>query len=285
MGSMSRGQRQGQPPQQLRQHIPHPRTDFRMTIPNPRHRCTRGPLISTEGIPGVGKTYLISHAVNGPDGDPLILDGFSQREPGRLDLGKALLRALRATSGNDPFLRGGAPASEALLLLAIKRHDLDIVRPALSAGRIVVEGRSIDTTAVCQAVQLHPGEQAAALDEAVALVRLAASFRPLPDLTILITDDPSAAIERAQQRDSRLYLPGQVAFLNQTSALHELLAATDPARYRVVDRRSASSGAAVRKIRAWIEQARHDLSCAREPWQSPGACCMYCGHRMEPAPA
>jgi dTMP kinase len=256
-----------------------------MTIPPPRHRCTRGPLISTEGIPGVGKTYLTSRAVDGIDGNPLILDGFSQREHGRPDLGKAMLRALRATSGADPFLRGGAPAAEALLLLAIKRHDLDIVMADLSAGRIVIEGRSVDTTAVCQAVQLHPGTPAAALQEAVALVRMAASFRPLPDLTILITDDPSAAIERAQQRDNRLYAPDQVAFLKDTCALHEQLAATDPVRYRVVDRRSTGSREAVRQIRAWIGEARHDLSCVREPWQSPRACCMYCGHRMEPVPA
>jgi dTMP kinase len=256
-----------------------------MTIPPPRHPCTRGPLISTEGIPGVGKTYLTSRAVNGLDGSPLILDGFSQREHGHPDLGKALLHALRAASGADPFLRGGAPAAEALLLLAIKRHDLDIVLPGLADGRTVIEGRSIDTTAVCQAVQLHPGAPAAALAEAAALVRLAASFRPLPDLTILITDDPSAAIERAQQRDSRLYTPGQIAFLKETCALHEQLAATDPVRYRVVNRRCTASHAAVQQIRSWIGEARHDLSCAREPWQNPAACCMYCGHRMEPVPA
>jgi dTMP kinase len=255
-----------------------------MKIPTPRRPCTRGPLISTEGIPGVGKTYLTSQAVNGIDGDPVILDGLSQRGTGHPDLGNALLRALRATSGPDPFLRGGAPAAEALLLLAIKRHDLDIVLPDLSGGRTVLEGRSIDTTAVCQAVQLRPGAPAAALDEAVTLVGLAASFRPLPDLTILITDDPSAAIERAQRRDNRLLTPDQAAFINETCALHEQLAATDPERYRVVDRRSTDSHEAVRQIRTWILQARHGLMCAREPWQSQGACCMYCGHRMEATP-
>src|SRR5216683_1443137 len=229
-----------------------------MTIPP--HPCIRGPLISTEGIPGVGKTYLTEHAVNGLDGKPLILGGLSQRGQGRPDLGKALL------------------------LLAIKRHDLDMVLPELSGGRIVVEGRSVDTTAVCQAVQLRPGAPAAALDEAVALVGLATSFRPLPDLTILITDDPSAAIERAQRRDSRCFTPDQVAFMRETCMLHEQLAATDPVRYRVVDRRSTDSHEAVRQIRTWILQARHGLRCVHEPWQSPGACCRYCGHCMEAAP-
>src|SRR5216684_3751354 len=80
-----------------------------MTIPP--HPCIRSPLISTEGIPGVGKTYLTEHAVNGLDGKPLILGGLSQRGQGSPDLGKALLRALRESSGPDPFLRGGAPAA------------------------------------------------------------------------------------------------------------------------------------------------------------------------------
>jgi dTMP kinase len=174
--------------------------------------------------------------------------------------------------GPDPFLRGGAPAAEALLLLAIMRHDLDIVLPDLSGGRIVLEGRSVDTTACARPFSCGPGAPAAALDEAVSLVGLAASFRPLPDLTILITDDPSAAIERAQRRDSRCFTPDQVAFMNETFALHEQLAATDPVRYRVVDRRSTDSHEAVRQIRTWILQARHGLRCAREPWQSQGAC-------------
>jgi dTMP kinase len=247
--------------------------------------CTRGPLISVEGITGVGKSYLTSLAVQPFDDKPLMLEGFSRRAPERPELGEALFRALREASETDPFLRGGTPMAEALLLLAIKRHDLDTVIPELSGGRTAVEGRSIDTTAVCQALLLHPGAQDAALDEAAALLDLAASFRPLPDLTILVTDDASAAIERTQRRDKRIYTPEQVAFMHEASALFERLAATDPARYRVVDRRSASQHEAAEQIRAWIQGARTGLDCVPEPWQGPGASCMYCGHRADPVPA
>jgi dTMP kinase len=252
--------------------------------PRPRP-CTRGPLVSVEGITGVGKTYLTSRAVEALDDKPLVLDGFSRRAPDRPELGEALLRALRDASGTDPFLRGGTPLAEALLLLAIKRHDLDTVIPALSGGRAVIEGRGVDTTAVCQALQLHPGARDAALDDAAALLELAASFRPLPDLTILVTDDASAAIERAQQRDKRTFTAEQATFMREACALYERLAATDLARYRIVDRRSTGEHEATGQIRAWIHGARTGLTCVPEPWQGAGARCMYCGHRADPVSA
>ncbi len=256
-----------------------------MTTPSVRNPCPRGPLISVEGITGVGKTYLTGRAVETLDDKPVMLEGFSRRAPERAELGEALLRALREASGKDPFLRGGAPVAEALLLLAIKRHDLDTILPELSAGRTVIEGRSIDTTAVCQALLLHPGAPDDALNEAAALLELAASFRPLPDLTILVTDDASAAVQRAQRRDRRIFTDEQATFMHQASALFERVAAAGQARYRVVDRRSAGEDEAAQQIREWIQAADTGLYCAPEPWQRPGAPCLYCGHRAGPAPA
>ncbi|GAA4229424.1 dTMP kinase [Streptosporangium album] len=256
-----------------------------MTITPVRHSCTRGPLVSAEGINGVGKTYLTNRAVEALDDKPLMLDEFSQRANGRPGLGEALLRFLREASAGDPFLRGGTPMAEALVLLAIKRHDLDTVIPDLSSGRAVVEGRSVDTTAVCQALLLRPDDPDAALETATALLELASSYRPLPDLTILVTDDASEAVVRAQRRDRRVFTTEQATFMREACALYERLAATDPARYRVVDRRSVGEHEAAEQIRAWIHDAGTDLGCLREPWQGPGARCMCCGHRAESAPA
>ena len=54
-----------------------------MTTTPARHSCTRGPLISAEGISkGVGKTYLTNRAIEALDDKPLMLDGFSQRANG-----------------------------------------------------------------------------------------------------------------------------------------------------------------------------------------------------------
>jgi dTMP kinase len=255
-----------------------------MTITPIRRSCNRGPLISVDGITGVGKTYLTHRALDTVQDRPLLLEGFSQRETGYPGLGKGLLRALREASGGDPFLRGGAPLAEALILLAIKRHDLDIVLPELSGGRAVIEGRSIDSTAVCQALLLHPDNPGAALQSAVALLDLAAAYRPLPDLTILITDDTVPAVTRTQRRDQCVLTSEQITFMRGAAELFERVAATDPARYRILDRRTVDEHAAAEQIRAWIREAWTDLGCMREPWQGPGARCMCCGHRAQAAP-
>ncbi|MCE0536044.1 hypothetical protein LWF15_11035 [Kineosporia rhizophila] len=250
------------------------------------HACTRGPLISIEGITGVGKTYLTDRALETFEVTAVLLGSFSQRSATPPDpaLGKALLRALREASTGDPFLRGGTPAAEALLLMAIKRHDLDTVIPELTAGRCVIEGRSIDTTAVCQALQLHPDDPGAALKTATALLQLARSYRPLPDLTILVTDDPDQAIARSQQRDQRAFTTEQATFMHGAGTLFEQLAATDPTRYQVLDRRTTDEHQAADLISAWIHAIPTPLVCLSESWQQHPAPCMFCG-TTTPAPA
>ncbi|MFE9679284.1 dTMP kinase [Streptomyces sp. NPDC006259] len=248
-----------------------------MTITPVRPPCSRGALISAEGLNGVGKTYLTNRAVETLTAKPLMLDEFSQRAGGRPGLGEALLRSLREASAQDPFLRGGTPMAEALILMAIKRHDLDTVLPDLARGQTVVEGRSVDTTAVCQALLLHPDDPDAALKAATDLLGLASSYRPLPDLTILVTDDASKALERAQRRDACVFTGEQADFMRAACTLFEQLAATDPARYRVVDRRRVDEHQAADQIRGWIQGAGGDLACLMEPWQGPDAACMCCG--------
>lgn len=248
-----------------------------MTLTPVSPSCTRGALVSVDGITGIGKTYLTLHAVDALDAQPVQLAEFSQRADADPGPGKALLRSLREASAGDPFLRGGAPLAETMILLAIKRHDLDTVIPELSSGRTVVEGRGVDTTAVCQALQLHAGDEEAALETAVALLDLASSYRPLPDLTILITDDSDHAVTRAQQRDQCVFTPEQVTFMRDAGALYERLAATDPARYRIVDRRSVDEYEAAGLIRGWIQSAVTGLDCLYEPWQGTEAHCMCCG--------
>lgn len=251
--------------------------------------CSRAPLVSVDGITGIGKSYLTDLALDPLDDKPVLLKEFSQRTHGRGGLGVDLLRALRQASAGDPFLRGGTPTAEALILLAIKRHDLDTAIPELVSGRAVIEGRSVDSTAVCQALLLHPDDQDAALETAIALLQLASAYRPLPDRTILITDDTANAVVRAQQRDDCVFTDEQIMFMRAACALFERVAAADPARYRIVDRRLIDEHEAAEQIRSWIQEAATGLSCLREPWQGDAARCLCCdrsriGTDMEEGP-
>jgi len=244
--------------------------------PTPLHPCPRGPLISVEGITGVGKSHLTAQAVDAMPEPPFMLDAFTQRAGDGGPLDEAILCALREGAAGDPFLRGGAPLSETLLLLAIKRHDLEVVLPHLSCGQAVIEGRSPASTAVCQALLLHPGDPRAALQRMFLLMDVAASFRPLPDLTILITDQASAAIDRAERRDQRIFTAEQTVFMEQARDLFEQLAQTDPEGWRIVDRRTSGEHEAVQQIHTWIDEAGDALGCLGEPWAGPRARCVCC---------
>ncbi len=179
---------------------------------------SRGCLISIEGLSGVGKTYLtncvIEAAAAVASEPPLVVEEFSQRrEDSDVDLGRRLLRTLVTAAKGEHFLRAGFPKSETLLLLAIKMHDFEATLPNLLAGRTVIEGRSIHSTAVYQSLIMHPDDYQAAAASVARILNTAARWRPLPDLTIVITDDPQAAVRRAEARDGASFTAEQWAVL------------------------------------------------------------------------
>ena len=111
----------------------------------------RGLLVSVEGVSGTGKTYLTNRLLGDNPciaAGAVVIDEFSRR-PRRGDLGRDLLHALIDAAAGDPLLRGGRPAAETLMLLAIKAHDYEAhCPPALAQGRVVLEGRSLHCVAV-----------------------------------------------------------------------------------------------------------------------------------------
>jgi len=259
------------------------------TMPNPP--CSRGALVSIEGINCVGKTYLTERLrtllPHSGRGAPLVLEEFSARIATDTDLGRALLRALIDTAGGDMFLRSGTPGTEALLLFAIKAYDLDVARPALAEGRLVIEGRGLDTTAVYQALLTESSNTAAAV-RAKALLEFAAAWRALPDLTILITDDPHQAMARAERRGSFTYSDQDRSLQRRAADLYLRLAADDPDRIRVLDRRTTDEDGAVERMRTWIADIQGaDRACLAQPWRGrtatcPGGACRFID-RIAPA--
>lgn len=221
---------------------------------------TRGHLISIEGLSGVGKTYLthrvIEAATAAPGEPPLVVEEFSQRrDDSDADLARRLLRTLVTAANGEHFLRAGFPKSETLLLLAIKMHDFEATLPHLLAGRTVIEGRSIHSTAVYQSLIMYANDNQAVAASVARILDTAVRWRPLPDLTIVITDDLEAAIRRAEARDGTTFTADQWAVHHQASRLFEDLATIDPEHVRLLDRRKHDANALVTTIGEWITTA------------------------------
>jgi dTMP kinase len=64
-------------------------------------------------------------------------------------------------------------------------------------------------TAVYQSLIMHPDDNQAAAASVTHILNMAARWRPLPDLTIVITDDPQAAVHRAEARDGTTFTAEQ----------------------------------------------------------------------------
>lgn len=237
---------------------------------HPRPPARQGLLVSVEGVSGTGKTYLtnlLTSAPGLPDGT-VVIDEFSQR-PESGDLGHDLLHALAAASAGDPLLRGGAPAAETLLLLAIKAHDYEEhCIPALANGALVIEGRSLHCTAVYQGLILHPENDGEAFTEMQAILAAAVRWRPLPHLTFLITDDPDAAAGRAARRDGRPFSRDHLRIHRRAAALYERAAECAPGAFTVIDRRRVAAGDAVSLMRDHI--AAHRQAAGLRDRLSPG---------------
>src|SRR5206468_10175190 len=111
-------------------------------------------------------------------------------------------------SRSEHFLRSGHPASETLLLLAIKMYDFESCASVLREGQLVLEGRSMHTVAVYQSLIMCDDDEQA-LAEARGILDLGRQWRPSPDLVLLIVDDVETAVRRAEERDGIRYTDEQ----------------------------------------------------------------------------
>ena len=217
----------------------------------------RGLLVSAEGITGSGKTYLIQHMLAEHEvlkARAVELEEFSRR-PSHGELGHEILAALAEAADGDRFLRGGRPATETLLLLAIKTYDYEAYcAPALRRGRLVFEGRSLHSIAVYQSLILYPGDDEKAYQEMWALLDLAIQWRPLPDMTFLVMDDVNASIERAEGRDRTIFSPEEKRFHYRAAELYNRLAVDVRTRVDIIDRRLLNSADAIVLMRSRINE-------------------------------
>lgn len=169
-----------------------------------------GVFITFEGIEGSGKSTQMARLavfLRGRGHDPLVT-----REPGGTALGRAVRDALLAPVAGA---RARAPLTEALLMVADRNeHVVQVIAPALAAGRIVLGDRHADSTLAYQG-----GGSGVDLLALRALNELAVGA-VRPALTLLFDLPVRAALERMTARARAAGSPAD-RFEVETVAFHE----------------------------------------------------------------
>ncbi|MFI4970952.1 MAG: dTMP kinase [Lysobacterales bacterium] len=182
-----------------------------------------GRLITLEGGEGAGKSTVLEAvrerlAMRG-------LDVVVSREPGGTAFGEAV-RALVL----DPARQGVCAESELLLMFAARAQLVrELIEPALRAGHWVLSDRYTDASYAYQG-----GGRGQPIARIAELESWAAPIKP--DLTLLLDLPVADGLARASSRGAadRIELEGD-EFFERVRAAYRARAATEPARFRVID--------------------------------------------------
>ena len=192
----------------------------------------KGLFITFEGTEGSGKSTQISLLA-----ERLHSLGHSVRtlrEPGGTPIGEEIRHTLKHSKHNEAMT-----AEAELLLMNASRAQLvrEVIRPALSAGQIVVCDRFYDSTIAYQGYgrQLDLKIVQSIIDTAVGNTR--------PDLTLLLDVPEEVAEQRRLARQFTLALEIQRdrieeadrSFFERVAKGYTAVAAAEPERVRLVD--------------------------------------------------
>ncbi|MEU2628860.1 dTMP kinase, partial [Kitasatospora sp. NPDC007106] len=190
--------------------------------PAPHRTAGTGFFIALEGGDGAGKSTQAQALAEWirAKGHEVVLT----REPGGSPVGQRL-RGLVLDVGNT----GLSHRAEALIYAADRaEHVESVIRPALARGAVVITDRYMDSSIAYQGA----GRDLAATE--IARISRWATGGLLPDLTVVLDVDPTAARERFTEALDRLESE-PTEFHARVRAGFLALAAADPSRYLVVD--------------------------------------------------
>ena len=145
--------------------------------------------ITFEGGEGSGKTTLIELLVK--DLEKKGIKTFKTREPGGSKISEEIRNIILNKENTEMDYK-----TEALLYASSRRqHLVEIVNPAIEQGYLVICDRYLDSSLAYQGYARGLG-----IDE-VYDINLYATSGVLPDLTILIDQDPKVGLARIKKND------------------------------------------------------------------------------------
>ncbi|MBT8341566.1 MAG: dTMP kinase [Desulfatitalea sp.] len=209
--------------------------------------------ITLEGIEGSGKTTQVEKIVSffQTRGHECV----STREPGGTAVG-AQIRTILLNPQNHEM----DPGTELLLYVADRvQHLLTVIRPHLSAGRVVVCDRFFDATLVYQ------GYARGVDKHLIQRLHHLMCSDARPDVTFLFDLDPAQSLARAwRQIDSGGRAHGETRFEKEKLDFHQRvrdgyldIAKSDPKRFRIVDA-SQDARTVGRTLEAQLSLLIHD---------------------------
>lgn len=190
----------------------------------------QGFFLTFEGIEGCGKSTQMRLLA-----DNLNRHGFrvlTTREPGDGELGVRIRELLLSVTSNLDSL------TELFLLAADRtRHVIEVIRPELQAGSIVISDRYADSSVAYQ------GYGRGLPLEFIHSLNLAATGGLAPQLTLVMDIEPEISVERSQIRlrqQNMFEAEGRfekenIDFHHRVRNGYRTIAQNDPGRVRLVD--------------------------------------------------
>ncbi len=177
---------------------------------------SKGRLITLEGIDGTGKSSIAKMLKT------RFTEALFTREPTQSWIGRAVKKMIDSD---------GDPLAELFLFVADHaEHIAKVIKPALSAGKIVISDRYSDSRYAYQGVTLSDN-----FDDAVAWVQgLHRGWTVVPNMTILFTVDPEIAVSRCGVRGEKTKFE-KLEFLKKVQDNFLRLAKEEPRRFITVD--------------------------------------------------
>ena len=187
----------------------------------------KGFFLTLEGVDGAGKSSHIGHLRELCES--LGREVVMTREPG----GTPISESLRSMLLNESMHM----ETETLLVFAARQeHILEVIKPALAAGKIVISDRFTDATYAYQGGGRHfPAERIRVLEDWVQQLLQ-------PDLTILFDVPLEVARERLERsRTQDRFEREDSEFFERVRAAYHARVRAEPSRFHVVDSSQAKA--------------------------------------------